>query len=345
MPRVLVTGATGFVGTNLVEALHRRGDQVRCLVRSPERAKVLAGQGAELVIGDLDQRAALAQAVAGTDVVYHLAALTKHIDPNEMYRVNRNGSANLMQACAESPQPPTVVMVSSVAAAGPIPRGKLRTEADPPAPISIYGKSKYAGEQAAEKLAGRVPVTIVRPGAVFGPHDTGFLQVCRAIRLLRGHGAAGLRPPPMTWIYVGDLVELMLRAAERGQRVPADGGGPAGQGRYFAAAPEYPTWSEMGRILRPLLDRPYAPLVRIPGPIAWGVASVNEGIGRLRGNALWLNYDKIREALVPSWACSGEAAQRDLDFTPPQSLAERFTETIAWYKSQGWLRDGFWRLY
>jgi nucleoside-diphosphate-sugar epimerase len=156
----------------------------------------------------------------------------------------------------------------------------------------------------------------------------------------------------MSWIYVGDLVELMLRAAERGQRVPPAARGsarasnaPAGQGRYFATAPEYPTWSEMGRIVRPMLERPYAPPIHIPASVAWCVAAVNEQIGRLRGKALWLNYDKISEALVTSWACSSEAAQRDLGFTPPKPLAERFEETIAWYRQQGLLRDGFWRPY
>jgi nucleoside-diphosphate-sugar epimerase len=347
MPRVLVTGATGFVGTNLVPALLSRGESVRCLVRSPERGKALAQQGAELIAGDLDQQAALARAVTGIDVVYHLAALTKSVDPQEMFRVNQAGTANLMQACAELQEPPVVAVVSSIAAAGPVPRGQVRTEADPPAPISFYGKSKLGGEQAAEEVAGSVPVTIVRPGAVFGPYDRGFLQIFRLIRVLRAHGSFGLRPPPMSWIYVGDLVELTIRAAERGQRVPpaTSNNAPAGQGRYFAAAPEYPTWSEMGRIVRPMLDRPFAPLLHIPGPVAWCVAAINELIGRVRGKALWLNCDKIREALVTSWACSGEAAQRDLDFAPPKLLAERFAETIAWYKQQRLIREGYWRLY
>jgi hypothetical protein len=75
------------------------------------------------------------------------------------------------------------------------------------------------------------------------------------------------------------------------------------------------------------------------------VAGVNEVIGRLRGKALWLNCDKIREALAASWACSGEAAERDLGFTPRKPLAERFEETIAWYRRQGWLREGYWSLF
>ena len=109
MPQVLVTGATGFIGVHLVEALLQRGDHVRCLVRSPQRANALRQLGAELIAGDLDQHDALATAVADVEVVYHLAGLTKSLRPEEMFRVNRDGTANLMQACAARPEPPTVV--------------------------------------------------------------------------------------------------------------------------------------------------------------------------------------------------------------------------------------------
>lgn len=337
MSRVLVTGATGFIGVHLVEALVARGERVRCLVRSPERAKALRDLGAELVIGDLDQHSALAEAVAEADVVYHLAALTKSIRSEEMFRVNRDGTTNLMRACAAQRNPPVVVLVSSVAAAGPSPLGQLRTEADPPEPISIYGRSKLEGDRAAEALAGSVPLTIVRPGAAFGPRDPGVLQAFRAIRRFRSHMTPGRRPPPLSWIFVGDLVELLLLAAQRGSRVPASDNGSPGQGCYFAACPEYPTWAGMGRIVRPMLGRPFALLIRLPGPVAWCAAGVGECVGRLTGKARWLNFDKIREALVTSWACSGEAAQRELGFTPPKSLEERLAETIEWYQREKWL--------
>lgn len=345
MPHVLVTGATGFIGMSLVEALIQRGQRVRCLVRSPQRAGPLRELGAELITGDLDQPDALSAATVGTTVAYHLAGLTKALQPEEMFRVNRDGTANLMQACADQPQPPVVVLVSSVAAAGPAPRGQIRTEADPPEPVSNYGKSKLAGEQAAEKLADRVPLTVVRPGMVFGPRDTGLLEAFQSLRLFRSHLTPGLPPPPLSWIFIDDLVELLMRAAERGARVPYRANGKPGQGRYFAAAPEHPTWAEMGRIVRPMLRRPFALLIPVPGPVAWCVAGVNERLAKLSGKPRWLNYDKIREALVTSWACSGEAAKRDLGFAPARPLAERFEETIAWYRQQGLLRDGFFQPY
>ena len=342
MSRVLVTGATGFIGSHLVEALIGRGDAVRCLVRSPQRAASLATAGAELVAGSLDDDTAIGSALANVGTVYHLAGLTRALTGDEMFRVNEGGTARLMAACAEQPQPPTVVLVSSIAAAGPAPRGQLRIESDPPAPVSTYGESKLAGEVAAARFADRVPLTIVRPGAVFGPRDTGLLNVCRLIRLFRVHPTPGFAPPPLSWIYVSDLVDLLLQAAERGSRVPAAGTsgsseGQAGQGRYFAAAPEYLTWVEMGRIVRPMLRRPWALLVPVPPPMAWCVAGVSEQISRFRGQAEWLNSDKIREALVTSWACSAEAARRDLGFNTPLPLAERFAQTLAWYRQEKWL--------
>jgi nucleoside-diphosphate-sugar epimerase len=337
MSHVLVTGATGFIGQHLVEKLIGQRHRVRCLVRSPEKAKLLREVGAELVAGDLDQQAVLAAACADVDVVYHLAAVTKSLRPEEMFQVNRDGTANLMRACGDRSHPPVTVLVSSIAAAGPAARGQVRTEADPPAPISNYGQSKLEGEQAAELVADRVPMTIVRPGCVFGPRDPGMLQAFRSIRMLRSHFTPGRPPPPLSWIYVDDLVELMLLAAECGRRVPSPGSGTPGEGRYFATGPEYLTWAEMGRMVRPMLRRPFALLIPIPNRMAWCVAGLSEQISRMQGRQRWLNYDKIRESLATSWACSGEAAQRELGFAPSKSLEERFAETIEWYKREKWL--------
>lgn len=337
MTHVFVTGGTGFIGTNLVETLVARGVRPKCLVRKLDRGRQLQEFGAELVQGDLDDAAVLARAMEGVSTVYHLAGLTKSLAYDEMLHVNEQGTRTIAQACAQQPMPPQLVVVSSIAAAGPAAKGQIRVESDPPAPVSLYGKSKLAGELAAVEFAGQVPTTIVRPGIVFGPRDPAFATMFRTIRLVRFHPSPGLSPPPLSYIYVTDLVEILIRAADQGSRLPAKEHELPGQGCYFAVAPEYPTYADLGRIVRPQLKRPFAPVIPVVGPVAWCVAGASELIGHCRGKPQELSFDKLREALAGSWACSPAAAERDLGFSPLKPLAQRLQETIDWYASEGWL--------
>jgi nucleoside-diphosphate-sugar epimerase len=338
MSSVLVTGATGFIGLHLVEALVRRGERVRCLVRRTSRTDALSKLGVELAIGEPDQPAGLESALADVELVFHVAGITRAFSPEEFERVNRDGTARLATACAALPRPPRLVYVSSISATGPAPRGQIRIESDPAAPLSSYGRSKLGGEQALQLHAAKVPATIVRPGIVFGPRDPDVLRIMKFIQAARCHISPGMHPPALSYIYVADLVELLLRAADRGARLPAVQNGKPGQGHYFAVAAEHPTYAELGKIVRPMLKRPWAPVISIPGPVAWCVAGMTEGLSRLRGGRTdALNLDKIREALSSSWACSGEAARRELDFVPAAPLAQRLRETVEWYRCEGWI--------
>ncbi len=337
MSLALVTGGTGFIGSHLVETLIRRGSPVRCLVRSPERTQLLRELGAEIVVGDLDRPDSLDEATRGASVVYHLAGCTKSLSESEMFRVNEAGCEAVARACAGQLHPPRLVVVSSVAASGPAARGQIRVEGDPPAPVSIYGRSKLAGEEAAERYSSQVPTTIVRPGIVFGPRDPAFVKMFRTIRLIRFHPSPGLSPPPLSYIHVADLVEILLRAAERGTRLPAHKNGSPALGRYFAVMGEYPSYAELGRLVRPMLSRPFAPVIPLASPLAWCVAGVSEAVGKLRGRPQDVSFDKLREALAGSWACSTAAASRDLGFSPPKPLGARLKETVDWYAREGWL--------
>lgn len=337
MARVVVTGGTGFIGRHLVQVLVQQGHAVRCLVRPSSHVQPLAELGAELSTADLSDEETLAQAVRGAEVVYHLAGLVRALRPREFYEVNQQGTARLAAACARQTTPPRLILVSSVAAAGPSARGKVRVESDPPAPISHYGRSKLGGEQAAAAFSAELPLTIVRPGIVFGPWDRGLVRILKAIRQLNFHASPGFFPPPLSYIHVEDLVDLLIQAERRGARVPPQSEQQPGAGCYFAVAPEYPTYADLGRLVRPMLARRWAPVLPIAGPIAWCVAGVHECISRLRGRADELSLDKMRDALAPSWACSGEAARRDLGFSPSRPLAVRLEETIAWYRAHGWL--------
>ncbi|MCU0621490.1 MAG: NAD(P)H-binding protein, partial [Gemmatimonadales bacterium] len=163
--KALVTGATGFVGSHLVDRLLGAGDAVTALVRSPAKAAGLAQRGVTLVPGDLHDRDALARAARGQDVAYHVAALVGAVDEAEFLRANREGTANVVQALEAEAPAARLVLVSSLAAAGPAPRGAPRGVEAPEAPVTMYGRSKLASE--AVVRASGLGWVIARPPAVY----------------------------------------------------------------------------------------------------------------------------------------------------------------------------------
>ena len=350
MAAILVTGATGFIGGHLTQHLVAQGHAVRCLVRATSHTDALHSLGVELVEGSLADAASVARAVAGADRVYHLAGLTSAVRRASLMQANGLGTWHVALACAQQPTPPVLIYVSSIAAAGPVGRSQIRTEQDPPKPISYYGRSKRAGEVAVQHLADRVPVTVVRPGIVFGECGRELLPMFRSIRRLRVHAVAGYQTPRLSVIHVADLVDLLVRASETGRRLvpachPRIAGtstartGPlgTGQGFYFACRNEYPDYLEFGRLLQRALRLRCVTYLLLPQPLPWLVGGISELIGRVRGQSSSLNIDKMREASAESWACSCEAAQRDLGFQPRQPLFEQLQITADWYRENKWL--------
>ena len=155
MARALVTGGSGFVGSHLVEHLLSQGDEVRVLIRDSSRPGWLKLESVEVFAGDVADSNALDRAVRGTDVVYHAAGSTLAFSEDYFNRVNEAGTANVAAACARRSSPPVLVLVSSLAAAGPSWPGRPRVEADPAAPITPYGRSKLRGEEALRRYRGR----------------------------------------------------------------------------------------------------------------------------------------------------------------------------------------------
>ncbi|MEE2990255.1 MAG: SDR family NAD(P)-dependent oxidoreductase [Planctomycetota bacterium] len=340
MARYLITGASGFIGGHVAERLASDGHQLRCLVRETSSVEVLEPLGVELVHGSITDRAAVASAVKDIDVVIHLAGMTSAQRYQQMLHVNRDGSWQVARACAEQAQPPILLVVSSIAAAGPVPRGRIRSEHERPSPISNYGTSKRAGEAAAEQFADRVPTTIVRPGVVFGPRNRDFFPVFHSVARSRLHLVMGLAPPRISLIHVEDLVEILVRAAVRGERVdPGEKTPGSGRGYYFGVCDEYPDYARLGKMLKHLLreDGRGIPFF-LPSPLSWLVGGLTQLISALRGTSITVNLDKVREAYAPSWACSTRAVSEQLAFQPQADLASRLLETADWYRRQGWMK-------
>ena len=340
MVKVLVTGGSGFVGWHLAQALVARGDEVTCLVRKTSQVDRLRSLGVQLAMGDVADRESLAAAVGGKSVVYHLAALAGALRLASLYCVNEQGAGNVAEACAQQTDPPVLVLVSSLAADGPAPEGRPRIETDPPRPVSHYGRSKRAGELATRRFADRVPISIVRPGIVFGEADRNCLPLFRSVQRFGTHMAPSFAPHKFSMIHGDDLAALLILAAERGERLassPSSDSGSDSHGCYYAAGDQDPTYHEFGRMIGEALGRRRTRVI-CSGPIAvWTVAAVLDLSGRVRGKPAFFSIDKAREARAGDWVCSPQKSADQLGYAVAQPLPERLRQTADWYRDEGWL--------
>lgn len=311
---ILITGATGFLGGGVVRRLLARGhaaEQLRCLVRDPARAAASGLPPASLLAGDLadpDNGPALQAAARGVGLVLHLAGTLKSLDRAGFDRVNRGGTERLVAAVAASAPAAHLVLVSSLAAAGPSVDGlgsdRLPDQAQP---VSLYGASKRAGELAV--VRGPLPWTILRPPVVYGPGDA-------ATRLLFRQANAPLvavpmRPRPLSVIHADDVVDAVLAAADRrpvGAVLPLDG-------------PERTDTHALLRTIAAACGRT-ARLVPVPMPVAALAACCADLWGRIRGDAGFFNRDKVREIRAPGWVADGSAARTVLGVMPRIPLAD-----------------------
>ena len=334
---VLVTGASGFIGQHLVRRLIKQGNRVSCLVRATSCTDELKSTGAQLVSGDVTDCASIERALASSqaEVVFHLAGLTKALRTDDFLRVNAGGAESVAAACANCTDKPVLVVVSSLAAAGPCDVGRPLVESDAPTPVSNYGRSKLAGELAAAKYAGVVPISVIRPPMVFGPGDRGMLEMFQPIARCGIHVVPGHSERCFSLVHVADLVEGLLLVAEKGERLHPNG--LPGQGIYYMAADDYPTYTELGQAIAIALGKKRATVVHLAVPLVKLAGLCGDAMTWIRQRPAWLNSDKMTEAIAGSWTCSSTKAHTHLGWYPSADLAKRLCETAQWYRHAKWL--------
>ena len=323
--RILVTGATGFVGPHVLQALSP-GVHVRALVRDPGRAARMNRADVEVVAGALDDPDALSRAVDGVDAVLHLAAATRAGSEQEYAAVNVEGTRRLVEAARAAAQPPRrLVYLSSMAAAGPSLDDCPVRPGDTPRPLTAYGRTKLAGEEVCRAAADTLEVVILRAPAVYGPGDRDlyhFFRLAARGILTVPTGAAR----PLQFVHVEDLARAIGRALE--PNVPA--------GVYQIAEARAYAWEDVARMVGDAVGRRTRVLRVHPALIhaaAWG----SEWGGRMTGGVGIFNRDKARELLAPGWLCDTESARSGLNFETRIPLAEGLAATAAWYRANGWL--------
>jgi nucleoside-diphosphate-sugar epimerase len=317
-----VTGATGFIGSHLVEELVRQGADVTCLVRPTSDLKWIDNFDVRILYGDCEDMNSLLQIPEGIDYVFHLAGITKARREEDFFCVNVNGTKNLLQAVTSRiPKVKRIIYLSSLAAAGPSNNRTPLNELAIPRPVSSYGRSKLQGEEVVKSFGDALPATIIRPPAVYGPRDKDFFVLFKMLK-------RGFYP---YWgkcyysvLYIDDLVRGIVMAASVQKALG---------GTYFLSDGKVYTTEDLVDEIEYVLNI-NAVKMRVPMPVVSILMSFAEKFGK---KASILNRDKLREMSYSYWICDTSKAGREIGFAPKVTIKEGLKWTADWYRIHQWL--------
>ena len=338
--KILITGASGFIGSFIVEEALRRGFETWAAVRGSSSRQFLTDNRINFIELNLSSEELLTEQLRGLqfDYVVHAAGVTKCLDKQDFYRINTEGTQHLVRVLmALQMRIKRFVYISSLSIMGAIreqqPYTEIR-ESDEAKPNTAYGRSKLEAEQwlclLNEKLEMRneelFPFVILRPTGVYGPRERDYFMMAKSIKSHTDF-AVGYKQQDITFVYVTDVVQAVFLACEKGV---------TGR-RYFLSDGEVYQSSTFSNLIRKELGNPW--WIRITAPI-WVlrvVTFVGEYVGRLTGKVTALNNDKYNIMRQRNWRCDIEPAKRELGYEPKVKLEEGVRCSISWYKENGWL--------
>jgi nucleoside-diphosphate-sugar epimerase len=322
--KILVTGGTGFVGSHLIrELLKEKENSVYALIRDRKKLELSDMKDRITVIdGDLFSAGTFP---ADVELVFHLAALTKVVSPEEFIRCNHDGTKSLMEKLRPLTKLRKVVLLSSLAAIGPNRKIPSLKEDTPENPVSLYGKSKLDQENILRELC-PVPYIIIRAPIVFGPGDMDMLSIFRILN--KGIlPTLGRKERRYSLIYVKDLVRGMIAAAVS----------PCQNEIFYIANAEPVVWENFMLEASPFIGKKKIRKFIVPVTLFWFLAELSEMVVRIFKRKNIFNRDKFREMRFPVWTCSVEKSQTLLHFQTQIPLQRAVRETIEWYREQNLL--------
>jgi len=325
--KVLLTGANGFVGSHVLDLLCGRGIPTAVLLRQTSNTWFIQERLSQVEVrrGTVTDPASLRAAVGGLTHVIHCAGSTKAVRAAEFEEVNHLGTRHLVDALNQAGgQVRRLLFISSLAAGGPAPASAPAREDAAPRPVSAYGRSKLAAEQALREGC-RAEFVILRPPGVYGPRDVEFLRLFRAVKAhlcpVFGGGRA------FSLVFVKDLAEAVLACLTH----------PAAAGRtYNVAHPEPATTDSMATEIAAQM-KTWTLSLPLPVQALYPVCLAQEALARLAGRASMLNRDKYAELRAPGWVCDPDRLRREVGIGCSTTLAAGVAETLAWYRDHHWL--------
>lgn len=332
MMKILITGASGFIGSFIVEEALRRGFETWAAVRKSSSREWLKDERINFIELNLSSKAQLVEQLKGKafDYVVHAAGVTKCLNKADFRRINTEGTKNLVDALIETGMPlKRLVFVSSLSVFGAIkeqqPYEEIR-ESDMPQPNTEYGRSKLAAEQYLDSLGSHIPYIILRPTGVYGPKEKDYYIMAKSIKQ-HSDFAVGYRQQDITFVYVEDVVQAIFLALEKGEN-----------GRkYFLSDGQVYQSATFSKLIHEALGRPWWIRLTVPEWVLRIVTFCGEYTGRMTGKVTALNNDKYNILRQRNWRCDIEPARKELGYQPKVMLDEGVKRTIKWYQEHGWL--------
>ena len=328
--KVLVTGATGFIGSHLVDNLVDKGYQVSCIIRKSSNIKWLANKkNIKFVEASYKDPNSLEKALKDIDYIYHCAGSTSAHNLEGYMEGNCLPTTNLIEAAIKmTPNLKRFLYISSQTAAGPALSPNEPTNEDMPmSPITDYGRSKKIAEEKLNSYLGKIPFTIVRPPAVYGPRDTEIFSIFKIVNMgIIPH--IGFDKKLLSLVNIFDLCDGIITAAESINTLGKT---------YFISSEEIYNWDDVYQTMKNKLGKKNVLSVRLPHFAVLFAGSVASLVGKFSARPPVFNYQKGIDFIQKYWICSTKSATKDFGYRQKVSLEKGFEDTIKWYKDMKWL--------